>query len=461
MTQPTINATEDRGSSAILVRAGLTMLEVIFAMMVILIGMVAVGLLIPLAGRQAADSYQITQGLAIGESAARMLDETGGFQPSSERPWSVVDGANPPYAMASLDEFYNSLSFQLAGGSTVATQENAALVQNTSIGDGFCLDPLFWGSQPLSYTPPPQSALIREVFPFWQSDRIPLTLTACDPVPRLRRVSFLNVNGIAPTKTWIPQAAATRAASMFGGDLVQASITNRALPPTRGFYLSSDAALITSSPSPQNPTWMITMTPADTMPVIPTGLISNLGPNSWSVAPVFKPNIFDVSVVVFAKRDAGEITTESFKADWSNNLPRSERPMSVTDISPEAENSGSFELALNCPSSFDTTYRVKVGTWLMLSRMSYRDLVPRHSQGTPFLRQVHRWYRVVSVEGDGTPPVRVRVVGKPWGPTDGELEDLRIHGRTYQLFPTPTNPFVHAVVLQDVVQVYEKQIAID
>ena len=51
------------------IRLGLTLLEVIFAMVVILVGMVAVATLIPLAGRQAEDSYQITQGLAAGESA--------------------------------------------------------------------------------------------------------------------------------------------------------------------------------------------------------------------------------------------------------------------------------------------------------------------------------------------------------------------------------------------------------
>lgn len=441
-------------------RAGLTMLEVIFAMMVILIGMVAVGLLIPLAGRQAADSYQITQGLAAGESALRMLEENRGFQPSPERPWCVVD-SGVPLSMASLDEYYNSLATELAGSPTVANLEAAALVQNTAIGDGFCIDPLFWGAQPPSYAPPTPE-WVREVFPFWQSDVDPATATPCLAVPRLRRVSFLNGNGVMATKTWLPQASAARLASMFGGDLVPStSATNRALPPTKGFYASGTGSLMTSPSSSQNPTWMITMTPADTTPVIPTGLVNNVDANTWTVSPVFKPKLYDVSVVIFSKRDPGEITTSSFRADWQNNLPRSERPMTVTFISPEAINSGSFEIELNCPPSFDTTYRLKVGTWLMMSRMSYRDLIPRHSSSTPFLRQVHRWYRVVAVEGTGSPPVRVRVIGKPWGPTEGEVEDFRIHGRPYQLFPASGSSIVHAAVLQDVVQVYEQQIAID
>lgn len=49
-------------------RKGLTLLEVIFSMVVLLVGLVAIVFLIPLAGREAEDSQQITQGLAAGES---------------------------------------------------------------------------------------------------------------------------------------------------------------------------------------------------------------------------------------------------------------------------------------------------------------------------------------------------------------------------------------------------------
>ncbi|MFN6161486.1 MAG: hypothetical protein ACK5AC_03820 [Planctomycetota bacterium] len=453
-------------------RSGLTLLEVIFAMMVLLVGLVSVGLLIPLAGRQAADSYQITQGLAIGESAIRMMSEQHGFQPSRDRPWCVVDAGNP-LSMASFDEFSVSAAVQLEtelnpgnpNSPLVNNKNTAALIQNAVIGEGFCLDPLFWGSQSFTYAAP-TPVLDRELFPFWKNDIEPVTFSIMtEPVPRLRRVSFLNVNGITPVKYWIPQPAAVRVATMFGGDLVQAaSATNRASPPTKGVYLSNTGSIVSSPSAPQNPTWIATVVPAETTTVIPTNAIEQVpGFLLWSVAPVQGPKLFDITVAIFSKRDPGEINTSAFKTDWQNNLPSSERAMSVTYIAPEAINSGSFEIELNSYSVADGRNRIKVGSWLMMSRMSYRDLLP--STGAAFSRPIHRWYRVVAVEKDGF-PVRVRVVGKPWGPTQGEVNDFRENGRVYRLFPQPMPPLatpipVQAVVLQDVIQVYEQQIAID
>ena len=68
-------------------RSGLTMLEVIFSMVVILVGLVSIAFLIPLAGRQAEDSQQITQGLAAGESAIALFNTANIAQPTLESPW--------------------------------------------------------------------------------------------------------------------------------------------------------------------------------------------------------------------------------------------------------------------------------------------------------------------------------------------------------------------------------------
>lgn len=66
---PLSNASDLGERMMIKQRSGLTMLEVIFSMVVILVGLVSIAFLIPLAGREAEDSQQITQGLAAGESA--------------------------------------------------------------------------------------------------------------------------------------------------------------------------------------------------------------------------------------------------------------------------------------------------------------------------------------------------------------------------------------------------------
>jgi hypothetical protein len=180
------------------------------------------------------------------------------------------------------------------------------------------------------------------------------------------------------------------------------------------------------------------------------------GPNnSWSVFPVVKPKLFDAAVVIFSKRDAGEVTRSAFLADWRNNLPTAERAMAVRYISPEALTAGAFEIDLDGPNTGDPQYRLKPGDWLMMSRMSPRYLIP----GTAvFFRQVHRWYRIVSVESKETFPVRVRVVGKPWAPTDGEVQNSTVPILLPQL---PNSIAIQAVVLKDVIQVYEHAVAVD
>lgn len=91
----------------------------------------------------------------------------------------------------------------------------------------------------------------------------------------------------------------------------------------------------------------------------------------------------------------------------------------------------------------------------MMSRYATRDLIPR-SSGT-FSRQVHRWYRVVSVIGDSY-PISLRVAGKPWNWTDGEISDLLEKGDVAPTVPPPVATYeTQAVILKDVVQVYERQ----
>ncbi|MFN7796676.1 MAG: hypothetical protein ACK5Q3_14065, partial [Planctomycetota bacterium] len=124
-------------------RSGLTMLEVIFSMVVILVGLVSIAFLIPLAGRQAEDSQQITQGLAAGDSALALFNTANIAQPTLESPWCLIDDVGvTEYSVSGMKDSYNAV------GSSFPVPQNAtqaAVAQNESIGIGFCIDPLFWG----------------------------------------------------------------------------------------------------------------------------------------------------------------------------------------------------------------------------------------------------------------------------------------------------------------------------
>jgi hypothetical protein len=171
--------------------------------------------------------------------------------------------------------------------------------------------------------------------------------------------------------------------------------------------------------------------------------------------------------VVFSKRDVRDVNPT---IDPSlQNLPTSERVFRVSEISQEALTSGSFSITLDVSPLVDP--KVKIGEWLMMSRYTKQDLLPR-SPGTNQLvaRQVNRWYRVVSVTDEqlisGPPPAAplirrtIRVAGKPWDWTEGEINDLRERNQ-FPLPNVPPSPSIfetHAVLLKEVVHVYERQI---
>jgi hypothetical protein len=456
------------------IRLGLTLLEVIFAMVVILVGMVAVATLIPLAGRQAEDSYQITQGLAAGESALAVFNSTKVVQPSLESPWCVVDDiANTEHSIASIRSLYDRIAdtFPVPANST-----EAAVAQNESIGIGFCIDPLFWGFQSRVRNDRLRFPLNRTRFPFVESNISPVTLQPGQPnaprVPRLIRGSLTDPNAVFPG-SWLRQPAAVNLATSFGGDLIQPETKNKALGPIRSIRFSGDPGnpLINSPSAPQQTSWLMTVTPADSTPIIPLNRAfetwDGVGNGPGTVVanrPVQLPNLFDVSLVVLAKRDVREVFSMIPGANANavpTNLPTNERVVRVTGVSNDSLNSGTFFINITAHPNVDA--KVKVGDWIMLSRFAKLEVLPRaanRNNATYVSRQIHRWYRIVGITGtEGVFPITLRLYGKPWNWTEGEISDLQARGLSLPIIPPRPPVFeTHGVILKDVVAVYERQI---
>ena len=453
-------------------RLGLTLLEVIFAMVVILVGLVAVGLLIPLAGRQAEDAYQITQGLAAGESALAVFNSESTVRPSLDAPWCLVDDvANSEYSLSSFQAAYNQIAempwlFPVPGPPppNPISINDAAKAQNEVIGFGFCIDPHFWGFQSRILGGRLVPPFARTQFPFLDRDTDPRTLQTGNSVaPRLFRVSLTDPSASFPG-SWLRQPAAVRLATMDGGDLVQPVTKNKALGPLRSVYVSGDpgAPLVSTPHAPQQTAWMMTVTPSDNTPILPlTRTVENYdGVSAKSYHPVGIPSTFDVALVVFSKRDPREVLS-IIPTDPPTNLPIGERAVRVTGFSLEAVNSGSFFVTLAGHPNLDA--KIKIGDWLMMSRDTRQELLPRTLAPPPesdkIRRHVHRWYRIIGVSGDDVFPRTVRVYGKPWGWTQGEISDMVDRGLALPTIPPPPNLYeTHAVLLKDVVHVYERQI---
>ena len=480
-------------------RKGLTLLEVIFSMVVLLVGLVAIVFLIPLAGREAEDSQQITQGLAAGESALALFNTANIAQPTLESPWCLIDDVGViEYPISGMKDAYNTVGALLPAP---IDPTQAAVNQNRVAGLGFCVDPLFWGfQQPGRNTIP--APFFRTRFPYLFDHTNPVTMVAdqqtIPPAPRLLRCSLTS-----PIGGWLRQPAAVAIATMYGGDIVQPSSTkNKAIGPLRSVYVGTDGALISTPNSSQQASWLATITPSDSNPPITfdraAEQVAMTGLKSAANVPLDIPRLYDVALVVFSKRDARELNSITAVANQTppvSGIPKGEVVFNVIEITDDALNSGSFNVTVQ--GSPGTDSEIRAGNWLMMSRFTFEDILPRVASelsGRPtrfYKRQIHRWYRIIAVS-EGSAGMRgLRLSGKPWGWTEREIEMMQAYPNARSRYLNPNQPpyppivpplmtnttnrrgpvfpldleltrdnippVIQAVVLKDVVQVYERQ----
>jgi hypothetical protein len=256
---------------------------------------------------------------------------------------------------------------------------------------------------------------------------------------------------------------------MYGGDIVQPSTTkNKALGPIRSVYVAGDGSLVASPASAQQSSWLVTITPSENNPIIGEDRITQFQRDISFNQPLSIARLYDVALVVFSKRDVREVGStvivnpgdlQSRRPAEILNVPSSERVVKVTSIDNEALRSGTFNITVEGYVGMDAS--IKPGDWLMMSRFAMRDLLPRPSDArnvTRISRQVHRWYRVVGASGNDAFPRTLRVAGKPWDWTEGEINDLIEKNQTLPTVPPLPNAYeTQAVILKDVVQVFERQ----
>ncbi|MCU0711764.1 MAG: hypothetical protein MUC43_06865 [Pirellula sp.] len=170
-------------------RTGATVLEVLFAVGIILVGLVGIAAMVPFAARQASQSYQITHGLATASNTLASFKGDLMIKPSIDRPWVLVDdfyaktSPNLPHAgwvfsnapswvlapplgatnqsyFGSLERLYDGNAARgvslyryhmdailSAGEFNGDPRSQIALAQNRALGQGFCIDPYFFAEQ--------------------------------------------------------------------------------------------------------------------------------------------------------------------------------------------------------------------------------------------------------------------------------------------------------------------------
>lgn len=505
-------------------RIGLTLLEVIFAMAIILFGLVGIGLLVPYAARQANESQTITYSLANGMSASAMMKSSSLLTPTEESPWQIIDDSYPVpgdsirSVFTSFRELYTGIDrngnplnannlflYQYfatdASGNPsqrldypqnqdyvdIRSPDHAWININRALGTCFYLDPNFWGQQ--AYVTPGKlnrsswSPFRRNRFPYYAENYFPSPATTA-PTPKLWRVSLrdTNMSGSPANNGWMKSSAAKALTSSYGGEIEQFTTSTAVNVPVRNFLVKEDPSSADIIPLIKSGTglsrfggsWGIMICPDEDTPIVPKSQVRLIPPKTsfQDFKSPFFPELYNVSLVLYAKRDVGELTpTSSLVTGFPTRtvLPEAEKIASVTsvvmpsgDIDNQSMTSGNFEIVLNASSELNA--KIVAGDWIMLSRY-VMHFEPPPASGIPYaLRQRHRWYRVVSAPSSTTFPLTLRVAGVPWDWTNDEIRSAREAGVANLNSFNPINPLsiyypltqTTATIVPHVVHVYQR-----
>jgi len=471
------------------IATGLTVIEVLFAMVIILVGLVGVAAMIPFAIRQAEDSYRITHGLAAGENALGILKSQSVVQPRMDAPWQFVNdewagGDSFGWAVTSWSDFYQGIEYKKrittlglttdANGSydTLANKHAVALLQNQIIGTTFCIDPLFWGYQErgakIAFDARPNYR--RSRFPFYRegtpNSLNPFDSTVAFETPRMRRISIADPMGPDGNGNagWLRLPSSLQLSAVSGGDISPAKPDeDKSAAPLRGEYVDGAGALMQSPTNAASVSWMATLTPSDSTPRVRFSSLDLSNFTNLASPPPIEifPESYDLAVVVFGKRDVRE------RLDPTTEIvPESERLGLMLGVPNDIEylTSGTFDIMIDSGPNVDP--KIKIGDWLMLSRyvyLTYPDppLNPvsnpcNHTDARTYAtRERHKWYRVLSVAPDEAFPKSVRVSGQPWDYTEQELADARVVDPTLASLRMPQTT---VTLLKNVLQVFQRTV---
>lgn len=397
-------------------RRAITLVEVIFAIGVVLIGLVGLASILPLAGSQAQDSLDFDVASVLSDSASKEIKARRLMREptlATSRPILRLDGMN----------------IRNAG---------------TGVVTPFCFDPLFAVDLP---TFDANTAYLMNVFPYYRTDHNPLInparevgagFTQTNGQPRMARVG-LNGAGLTVSQ----QLELARFLTHSKDDLFQLQPTDRSLPAVINGLNATGGA--TSLPFGARIgtglySWMVTVDPDEDSRFA-----------SMSVVVMRSREIPDSFPAVFADND------EDFD-EQSNGV--SERLALVVEASGFQGGAGG---QVSLYSSAQTVNRIVTNDWIMLSRSLDGSTNPD--------QQVHRWYRVVNIDEEAaliTDPVDTTLSSSTM-PVDALTPDgTQVWGRSMLLAGSDWsfgitgggNQFTYATIVDNVVAVNTEVISL-
>jgi len=333
-------------------RAGTTLLEVMFAIFVVTVGLLGIASLLPLAARNASDSNAHNNAQALGQRwfqsfSAFRLNEPNAFTNSQlGYDWVWFNGT----ASQRYSKIYGGV------GPTTSVWANQSI----------CIDPIFLTEpdvRPLNGAG--VAAYQTAVFPYYTANYNPIrdALNPSDPIspqPRMLRVTLGQTNPVS--RKLIEDV-------FVSTDDIAASAdeTDKTLPAFR-LWASSNSGMTKGLVSGQY-SWLATLAPIEP--------IANLALASL-------PRDYLLSLVVMNRRD------RQFVVDGSR--PLGERLVQVESLSGNFQNGTGGRIRISAHGASSTSDRVHVGDWIMLGTNRFTDPLNNARFFAKF-----RWYRVIGL----------------------------------------------------------------
>lgn len=363
-------------------RDGITLVEVIFSIGVVLVGLVGIAVILPMAGERARESVNMTIGASFGDA---VIDEI------QMRNWVAdrrlvefgPDPSLPPPAVNEVLQY--KLDLTERRGLTWTDNELTQLVDPEPLDDtdnnrrvpSFCIDPMYVADRvELGETAASANGYFDGVFPYYSSTHDPLlnpsdTSTWPFDQPRMPRLGLRRQANVSRP---FVSVGLEQARSMVerSNDLETVIPKDRsAAPQLEGLKTDSGLEYGRRTPSGQF-SWIATISP--------------LPGNKYA----------SVSVVVLKDRDRGRDFL--VPADPSVTDPKkngvNERLAYVTYAAGFQGGAGG---TVHLTASANTSSALRVDNWVMLSRR-IPITPPPPSPQLDFV-DVHRWYRVAAVDG--------------------------------------------------------------
>ncbi|MCA9182161.1 MAG: hypothetical protein KDA51_11935, partial [Planctomycetales bacterium] len=346
-------------------RGGVTVLEVLFATGIAVFGMVGIASLLAVAGRQASDANNWSEGQAAAQNALSDFVVRGYTNTAW---WFVFNDLNPVSFPAQFENYSGAARPRgtTSGGSRTLNRH------------AVCIDPYFFSDpttvENLQSAFSPSQPYRPGLFPYFQDDFNPLAPTTTLPsgnAARLLRVGLKRSLSEVPPRP-LSAKAADRQFQLLDDLAITTDDDDKTLPAERVF--SGGAA---QGSTKGEYSWFATLCPREVTSSIEV-------PNAIS-----PENLYTLSVVVCKRRDRAFYVPAS-----GQQGPVGERVVAVTSTANFKGGSGGRVIlsAARDPlnADQDISESLRAGDWVMLCR---EQAFPGGGLGT-----ICRWYRVLTLD---------------------------------------------------------------